>query len=220
MKNHKDTLLAQYANSPTITEIVDRLNDWIAPEADIDSFYKNIWNIETADDAGLEIWGRIVGVSRFLEVDAQPAYFGFSQQKTNTTADDATPQPLSAGGVFYAGELVTTTYRLSKDAFRQLIMVKAMLNICKSTIPSINNLLLYLFSGRGRSYVQDTGDMQIRYVFEFVLSPVEMAIVLRSGAFPRPSGVNMRIIQYDSATTFGFAQANLQTFGSGSFFTS
>jgi hypothetical protein len=99
-------------------------------------------------------------------------------------------------------------------------MCKAMSNICAATVPAINEMLLYLFGARGRCYVQDTGGMEMRYVFEFALTDVERAIILQSGVMPRPSGVLMRLHEIDVPRTFGFAQAALEPFGSGVFFQS
>ena len=84
----------------------------------------------------------------------------------------------------------------------------------------MNSLLNYLFNGQGRCYVHDTGDMQIRYVFEFNLSAVELAIMLNSGAIPRPAGVKASVMQLAPSGTFGFREAGGQPFGSGVFFNS
>lgn len=215
MKNYKDTLLAQYANSPTITGLIDAFNQWIDPSADIDAFYSAIWNIETAGTAGLDMWGKIVNVSRELQINIAPAYLGFNEAFTDATSTTG-PQPLGQA-TMYAGPLATTTYTLGNDAYRKLIMVKALANITDCTSPSLNALLRYLFAGEGRCYVVDTGGMRSRYVFEFQLSAVELAIMLSSGAVPRPAGVLISIMQVDPATTFGFAEAGLQPFGSGTF---
>ncbi|CAE6869144.1 hypothetical protein R75461_08473 [Paraburkholderia nemoris] len=64
MKNWTDTLLAQYANSPTITAMLDCLNQDIGPHAGLDAFYDTIWNVATALGYGLDVWGRIVNVKR------------------------------------------------------------------------------------------------------------------------------------------------------------
>ena len=214
MIDHRDTILAQYANSPTIIELIDLFNEWIDPQADILNFYNTIWNVETANDHGLDIWGRIVNVSRYLQVLEEPAYFGFFEAFTAPTALTGA-QPFNQSPM-YAGELATKTYRLETEAYRKLILLKAMANITNCTIPSLNAMLKYFFDGR--SYVHDTGNMEIRYVFEFNLSPVELAIMLHSGIVPRPAGVLSSIMQLNPAETFGFNEANGQPFNQGSLF--
>jgi len=113
----------------------------------------------------------------------------------------------------------TSTYALSDEAFRSLILIKALANISTSTVPALNQLLLNLFSGRGRCYINDLGDMQIRYTFEFALEDWELAIITNSGAFPRPSGVYASVMQAANEATFGFNTNSLeyQPFNQGTF---
>ena len=62
MENVSQTILSQYANSPTITQLIQNMDGYIDPSADIDSFYDMIWNIDSAVGKGLDIWGKIVGL--------------------------------------------------------------------------------------------------------------------------------------------------------------
>jgi hypothetical protein len=78
---------------------------------------------------------------------------------------------------------------LTDDQFRQLILLKALANISRASSYSINTLLLQWMAGRGRAYVNDLGNMEIRYMFEFPLQPYEIIIITQSGIFLRPSGV-------------------------------
>ncbi len=214
----QETILAQYANSPTITALIESFSNSIDPTADINNFYSTLWNIDTCNDAGLENWGRIVNVSRYIQVTQTQVNFGFNEAFTTATANTGA-QPFNQAPM-YSGALATTTFRLATDAYRKLIMVKAMANITNCTAASLNSLLLYLFAGEGRAYVQDTGDMTMRFVFEFTLSAVELGIMLTSGAIPRPAGVQAIIMQVDTAHTFGFAEAGGQPFGQGTLFNS
>lgn len=216
MNNYRETLLSQYANSPTITALLDGFNNAIDPSADIDSFYEVVWNVATAQGFGLDIWGKIVNVSRLLQVDQAVTYFGFDEAFTSATASTGV-QPFDQAP-FYDGPLPTQTYELSDTAYRQLILLKAMANISDCTAPSMNRMLRFIFGDKGRCYVQDTGGMGMRFVFEFNLSPVDAAIILRSGAIARPAGVSLSIIlQLDPSTTFGFAEAGGQPFDQGVF---
>lgn len=219
MDSYKQTLHAQFANSPTITGLIDAMNQWLDPGADLDAFYSTLWSVDTAVGEGLDIWGRIVDVSRQLQITTTPAYLGFKEAFTVSTSSTG-PQPFDQAPM-YNGPLATTTYTLADDAYRKLIMVKALANITNCTPASLNQLLLYLFKGEGRCYVHDTGQMMLRYVFEFDLSAVELAIMLNSGAVPRPAGVQATVMQLAPSTTFGFAEATgSQPFGQGVFFTS
>ncbi|MFJ3048523.1 DUF2612 domain-containing protein [Herbaspirillum chlorophenolicum] len=207
MKNFAQTIISQYANSPTLVQLVTNMNDHISPDADIDGFYDAIFNINTATDYGLDIWGRIVGVDRYLKIPANPDQIGFN----NGPGVPFNQAP------FNGGIASTQTYRLSNDAFRTLIFAKALANISDCTAPSINQLLRNMFAGRGRCYVADTGDMTLRYVFEFALQPYEQAIILNSGVFPRPAGVLAYAQQVNAGSTFAFNGGSGQPFGQGVF---
>jgi hypothetical protein len=217
MINYRDTIISQYANSPTIGALIASMNDAISPDADIDAFYDFVWNVDTAQGFGLDIWGRIVNVSRSLTVPGTTTYLGFNEAYTAATAGTGA-QPFGQAP-FYAGVPSTNTYLLADDAYRTLILVKALANISDCTAPNLNKLLQTLFAGRGRCYVTDTGAMEMRFVFEFQLLPFEMAILTQSGAIPRPAAVFTRVLSVDVPTTLGFSEAGIyQPFGQGVFF--
>lgn len=199
MINVEQTIISQYGNSATITQLVRNMNEYLDPRADFDAFYNFVWNVETAQGFGLDIWGRIVNIKRELLVPDAPNYFGFSDALPGSFPFDEQP--------FYNGtEPATQTYRLSDSAYRQLILVKALANISATNAPSINQLLQNLFAGRGRCYVNDTGEMTMRYTFEFLLTPYEFAIMTQSGALPRPAGVDATLIT-TNIPVFGFSEA-------------
>lgn len=205
------TIISQYANSPTLVQLANNMDDYINPDTDFNAFYNFIWNVETAQGFGLDIWGRIVDVGRMVTIPGGVTHLGYQEALVW--------QPFNQAP-FYTGEQATQTYRLTDGAYRTLILVKALANISDCTSPSLNQLLSNLFAGRGRCYVSDTGKMEFRYVFEFALAPYEIAILTQSGAIPRPAAVLARILQVELSTTFGFNEALMQPFGSGVFFTS
>jgi hypothetical protein len=68
MQNYLQTVETQYRQSPTMLQWLQAFNDWIDPSNDINTFYNNVWNLDTAIGWGLDVWGRIVGVSRNVSV--------------------------------------------------------------------------------------------------------------------------------------------------------
>ncbi len=52
------TLISQYADSPTLVQLINNMDDYINPDADFDAFYDFVWNVETAQGFGLDIWGQ------------------------------------------------------------------------------------------------------------------------------------------------------------------
>ncbi len=210
MQNVEQTIVSQYGTSPTLTQLISNMNGYIDPSADLDAFYSVVWDIDTAIGFGLDIWGKIVGVGRTLQVPVSQSMLGFKE------AGDPNYQPFGQAPFYFAP--ASQAYILSDDAYRTLILAKAMANISVCTAPSYNQLLQNLFAGRGRCYVIDLGGMQLQYTFEFYLQPWELAIITQSGALPRPAGVEMHILQMDVAQTLGFSEAGIyQPFGQGTF---
>ncbi len=209
MENPIVTVAAQYATSPTLMQMIDSMNQYFDPSTNFAEFYSYVWNVDTAQGFGLDIWGKIVDVGRDLTVPGELLYFGFDE------ATDALPFDQ---GTFYNNNALTQTYRLEDDVYRVLILTKALANISISTPASLNKLLQNLFPNRGRAYVLDLGGMQMRFVFEFLLEPFEYSILTQSGAVPHPAAVQSDILQVDVPGTFGFMEGAGQPFGSGVFF--
>jgi hypothetical protein len=194
MQNVKQTIISQYGNSPTMLQLIDNMNEYIDPRIDIDNFYDYIWNVETAQGFGLDIWGRIVQIERVISVPAD------------------TPNP--GGFPFTPG-----VYTMDDEQYRRVILIKALANITNCTSGSLNQLLQKLFEGRGRCYALDMGGMAMRLTFEFWLEPYEYVILTTTGVSPRPAGVLGNVFQVDVPTTFGFAESiHLQPFDQGTFY--
>jgi len=199
MLNVEQTIISQYGNSSTIRQLIQNMNEYLDPRADFEAFYNFVWNVETAQGFGLDVWGRIVNIGRALKIPNAPNYFGFSDALPGSYPFDEQP--------FYDGTVgATQTYLLGDDAYRQLILVKALANISNTSASSLNQLLQNMFAGRGRCYVNDLGGMNLRYTFEFLLTSYEFAIMTQSGALPRPAGVGAILINTNTPV-FGFSEA-------------
>jgi hypothetical protein len=180
-----DTIASQYANTDIITALIGNMDAYLDQTANFQSFYDTIFNVATAQRYGLDVWGRIVDVSRILDVPGTSQYFGIKE--AGIGANPFNTQP------FFSGQQLTNNFILSDSAFRVLIYAKALANICDGSIPAINQILLRLFPGRGNCYVVDGLNMTMTYNFNFALSSVELAIVAQSGALPHPTGVSITI---------------------------
>lgn len=219
MINWWKTVISQYANSPRLQGLIDTFNEAVDPRALIQIFYDHQWNIDTATEHGLDVWGRVVGVERTILVPTMPLYLGFAS---------ATPGVTTFGfGPWYSGQNLQSRYTITDDGvFRRLIFAKAATNITNGSITSTNKILMDFFAGRGNAYVREEpsqpwhyfgfaeaggasgfnqngafGDylqfrkntMRVTYVFDFDLEDYEKAIVLYSPAIPRPAGVHVAI---------------------------
>lgn len=177
------TVISQYANSPVLLALVRDFSAWLNPVGLFDQFYDLVWNVETAQGWGLDVWGRIVNVSRVLYIPNEEL-FGFEESPDSNPFNQ---------GTFYTGTDATKNYALSDNAFRRLIYAKALSNICDGTLPSINKILMMLFPNYRNCYVYENGAMIITYFFEEALSPIDYAIVTQSGVLPTPAGVHAEV---------------------------
>jgi Protein of unknown function (DUF2612) len=187
------TVISQYANSPRLMTLIQNFDSYIDQTQNFDSFYDLVWNVATAQGYGLDVWGRIVGVNRVIQLTATATYFGFEEAGTGNS--NSNPWGPGGTGVWYSGVPNTSNYALSDTAFRTLIYAKALSNISDGSIKSINQILVTLFPGQGgNAYVTDGENMTMQYVFNWALTPVQLAIVSQTGVLPKPVGVAASIV--------------------------
>lgn len=197
------TVQSQYAASPTIRALVDGLNERIDPRADIKLFYDDIFNLETAQGAGLDIWARIVGVSRNVEVTDFTETFGFFGSELNPWDQ----------GIFYEPDNASVgSYKLSDNAFRQFILWKALANISTCDAYTLNRLFSQLLSQN--VIIRETGVMVIRLITTKRLEDWQRVILKQYGLFGKPAGVGFEFATIETPA-LGFVPdgENLQPFG-------
>lgn len=197
------TIQSQYGASPHIVGLVEKAAERLDPNKDIQTFYDKVFNPKTAQGIGLDIWGRIVGVDRYLVVDNEDA-FGF----LGSLLMGFNQAPFYVRGV-------TDRFRLSDEAYRFLIFLKAAANIGEATLPSIKRTLTAIFDQP--VYVFNFAPMVVRVVFLFYLTPYQRALLMNYGLLNLGAGVGFEFYQIDPHGTFGFAGSGLQPFGQGIF---
>lgn len=208
----EDTILTQYSASKKLLSIIDTFNQAVSLDDFTDEFIKKVWDLTTCESFGLDMWGKIVGISRYIVAPIDSDSFGFSE------SDDGNPDYPSPfnDSPFYGGIQETTNVRLGDDAYRTLIFCKAFTNISIATIPDINKFLKILFYQRGRAYCVNYRDMTIGITFEFALAPYEESILTNYDVTPVPSGVQLNIRQIVSQY-FGFT-TDAYPFNDGTFY--
>jgi hypothetical protein len=73
------TVQKQYSNSTTLLALLQTMDQWVDINLFTSQFLTNVWNINTASGFALDIWGRILGVSRYIQVANTPGtYFGWN----------------------------------------------------------------------------------------------------------------------------------------------
>lgn len=181
------TLISQYAQSPVLTQLIDNCAEYFDQSANWNNFYLYVWNIDTAQGFGLDFWGKVLRVTRYLELPESATFLGL--EGSGGTASGAQFDV----GVFYDGAHATETYALPDDSYRTLLYAKALANISRTTIPALNQLLMFLFAGYGDAYVEDTGNMTMTYYLGWVPTSLQLAIMQQSGVVPHPTGVAVSI---------------------------
>lgn len=208
------TVISQFANSPILTRLIENIFAYLDQTRNFEAFFDLVMNVDTAEDEGLDVWGRIVGVNRVLQVPSGE-YFGFDEALPGSNGFNQAP--------YYGGASLTSNFRLSDQTYRTLILTKAAANITDGSIPAINRILMTLFPNRGNAYVTDgrfypeffgftestnasgfnqdafysgqsIGSMEMTYTFTFPLTPVELTIVQSSGVLPKPTGVSATVV--------------------------
>lgn len=186
-----ETIIRQYSNSPRLLRLLEDFRDNLDPATFYEMAMDNIFDPRTASGVGLDIWGRIVGVSRYIDVAADK-YLGFAEA-ADLSADTWN------NAIWYNGEgSGTGSIAITDEMFRKLIFAKAWTNQSDCSIPSINGCLQMLFSDSGRAYAVDNRDKSITFTFEFQPDAAQIAIIENSGVMPVPAGVSF---SYEVETT-------------------
>jgi hypothetical protein len=185
--DYRETIVSQYQNSPTLYQLIENFYGYLNPTFNVEQFYNLVWNVDTAQGWGLDVWGRIVGVGRVVKVPTDGnTYLGFFQ-----TPQDPQITGFDQGPFYSAANSASSNYTMTDSQYRAVILAKALANISDGSARGINQILLNLFPGRGNCYVRDNLDMSLTYVFEFLPTPVELATIVQSGVLPRPAGVSV-----------------------------
>ena len=190
---------SQYSASTRIISILESCREHILPDADIVSFFDNIFNIETASGVGLDIWGNIIGVSRFV-----PNYQDNTVIYTLTDEQYRNVLFYKAGANIMDSTLYSLNYLLRKLYPDYQCFVRNQSNYINDD---------------GRYY--DSNPMEIEYVFiDTDLSDLEKSIFSLVGAFGKGAGVHFNLSEYDYDEIFGFYGSGLQPFDQGVFYQS
>lgn len=203
MLQQGDTVQSQYSASPIMKALVESMRVRIIPYADIDLFYRQIFDIETAQGIGLDIWGRILGIGRRLTIPDTLDYLGFDE----AGADSWSPFDVD---IFLDGDILTTDYDMNDNAYRQALMWKALANITTADAKSFNELMQGIFTGQD-IVVHEHEPMEIELYIFFQLEDWQRAFLNDYGFMAKGAGVHMKIFEVPFPC-FGFAEAGYYPF--------
>lgn len=225
---YDDVVQSQYGNSPTIKALIRAMYDDINPAMDFQTFYDNIFNLDTATGIGLDIWGRILGIGRDIDFDSVfplTPLLGYRKAQLNPWNQ----------GVFYTPSNVhdgtMTQANLTDGRYRDLLKFKAYVNIGKGTLHALNDASYKVFGTyditatginipgtlpNGDMYNQNA--MHISWVFrKDEITNLDMSFIQMLGNMAVPAGVDQNIHIVAKDPLFGFAGSRLTGFNQGNF---
>lgn len=196
-------ILWQYNDGEKLQKILEQKQDWYNKNQTEfwESWYKDVFNLDTANDFGLSVWAIILDMP--LIVDLNPSEkdspaFGFGEYNENFE-----------NGNFFTTS--TTSVRLTTQQKRLVLKLRYYQLVSNGTVPEINRFLKSLF---GDAWVHDTYDMSYAiFVINTEISSELQFILENYDLLPRPAGVGTRII-YNREDLFGFGE-DYQNFNNG-----
>lgn len=182
--NLLQAILWQYNEATALQSILQQKSDWysINQTQFWQDWYDNVFNLQTADDFGLQVWAIILDLP-LLVVQSPPdspvVAWGFEDTHKN----------FEHGNFFSTGG---DAIQLTREQARIALRLRYFQMTTNATVPQINRILKILF-GDGQAYVVDNEDMTIEYVFTFTPSAKLNFVLQKYDLLPRPAGVDYSI---------------------------
>ena len=164
MQNWSQTLLSRFAGSPVLVALISSFNAAMDPIGQLENFYRYIWNVRTAVGNGLNIWGKIVGVSRVVP------------SPTPVTLDDADFQTLIL--VKAAANIGDVTVPTLNRLLRAIFAGSGLVYVQDNLDMTLTYVFLFQPSPTQQAMVQYSGAMPrpagvgVTYVFSKELGPL------------------------------------------------
>jgi hypothetical protein len=167
-------------------------------------WYRDVFNLQTANDFGLVVWSIILNLPLFIEVFPDPEgkpIWGFDEYHENF--DNGNFTNIGGGPV------------LSTDQKRLVLKLRYFDLTTRDDTRNVNAFLKFAFADLGDVWRLDGLDMSVVYVFSFAPDPVLLSVLQDYDILPRTAGVLVRYVDL-TRDTFGFGEYN-QNFDNGTF---
>lgn len=188
------TIYNQYANSTKLLDVIMSFAQASSLDNFTDEFIDKIWNIMTCNSYGLDIWGKKIGIKRFvIPVIPENTIFGFYEAQDYNPAILNYPKPFNEAPFYDEDTMTSKVIGLNDEQYRALILAKAFTNLSIATLPEINKFLRILFLNRPTIHAYDTRDFEIIVKTPYI-DRFELSILFNSPeAVPVSSGVRIRV---------------------------
>lgn len=183
------SLYIQYDQYKSIKSVVNGFT--MLYEFNLDAWYRDYFNIDTADKEGLNNWGRILNRSRTVEIPIRSSiFFGM----VGSTSGNYKPKNFNRG-TFYKKR--GSVYQdLPDEPYRQMLKLKWVTQHINPSIYNISQMMNNYYQQLPNNTQQVTiteGNMSVIYHFSQPLKPFEPTIFYLDGILPRPMGCSITI---------------------------
>lgn len=199
-------LLWQHENAERLQSLLTKKQEWY--DANLTAFwsdwYRDVFDLDTANAFGLSVWARILDVSLFIETANTVAtpHFGFGANHLNFNNGNFAQQAGQQG--------------LDVEQARLVLKLRYLQLISRGSVTEINEWLFELFGQQGKVFVVDSLDMTFAtYFFSFEPDSRLRFILEEYDLLPRPAAVGVRY-QVQVRDSFGFGTNHLN-FENGNF---
>lgn len=202
------SILWQYNDAERLQALIQAKQDWYNKnQRDFwQGWFDDVFNVETANDFGLSVWAKILGISfSASEGEDEPGkpIFGFASSSRNF---DNSNFAKSSGA----------TVVLTKAQKRLVVKLRYMQLLSRGTVPEINEFLKAAFSEYGDVWVLDPQDMSFAiFTFGFEPDTTVQFVLDKYDLLPRPAAVGSKI-RIVTRKPFGFGNSN-ENFNNGTF---
>lgn len=202
------TIQSQYAASGRIVSLGELYWQMLDPTSDVSLMVAKMVNPATAVGVGLDVWARIVAVTRQLTVKRMyQEHLGFRKLWADSYTNSFNNAP------FYNPDWYDSI-TLDDETLRNYVFVKALLNIGTSTLYDIN-MICGLIVPSGLRVVH-SGTMALRLLATEEIAQDKLSAFLNLPWCPTGVGVDYYKVV---GPTFGFNGSKLQPFNQGAFVT-
>lgn len=177
-------LLWQYNEATALQTLIDRKQKWFdnVQQKFWTDWVSDVFDLTTANDFGLAVWAAILDVPLIVVPSDQLSkpLFGFGSLGNVGFSQ----------GNFAASQMLSS---LTTEQRRLVLRMRYFQLTTRGSVPEVNAFLALVF-GEDVVYVEDLGDMKIRYVFTQRPSSAVELILSEFDVLPRPAGVSSEYV--------------------------
>lgn len=195
------SLIWQYNDALSLQSLIEQKQAWVnSNQTDFwNNWYRDVFDLRTANDFGLQVWSIILGVVFALKEEVPTVIFGF---------DGSLGQTFNNAGFASEGSMVLTT-----EQKRTILQLRYRQMTTNASIDAMQDALSKIFSG---AKFFDGLDMTVTMTYPAIPSSQMLFILDNYDVIPRPNSVKIKR-RFGYSTWLGFDGSGGQTFDNANF---